>query len=91
MLGKYEDASELIRQGADVNALSQYELTPLHLAAQHNKSAMIKLLIDNGAIRDAKDHKDRTPFMLACKAGAIDSVKSLLGNGADPYEIDDRK
>jgi len=33
MLGKVEDAIELISQGANVNALSQYEFTPLHLAS----------------------------------------------------------
>ncbi|CAG9328088.1 unnamed protein product [Blepharisma stoltei] len=91
MLGKLEDALQLIKQGADVNALSQYELTPLHLAAKNNKANMIKPLIENGAIKDARDHKDTTPFMLAAKYGALNSLKALLENGANPYEVDDRK
>jgi len=51
---------------------------------------MIPVLIENGAIRDAKDHINRTPFMLAAKYGALDSLRALLNNNIDPYEVDDR-
>jgi len=65
--------------------------TPLHLAAQLGDVLAVRLLIEQGANKDAKNSKkdiknnfsDETPLHVAALNGHIDVVNELLGKGAD--------
>jgi hypothetical protein len=49
----------------DVNAKDEMDFTPLHIAALNNHTALIKLLIENGANRSIADYFGKRPFDLA--------------------------
>lgn len=70
----------MIDAGADVNAYSVAELTPLHNAASVDVMA---LLIERGGDVDATDAKGRTPLFLAIQNGAADVAEFLIVLGAD--------
>ena len=54
--------------------------TPLHKAAWWMGSAIIRLLIDNGAIVDSRDRSGRTPLMWA---RSLEAFRTLQAAGAD--------
>jgi ankyrin repeat protein len=58
---------------------------PLHLAASNTNDAIeiLKFLLDNGAIAEAKDTLGRTAFHLAAAQGNDDIVKELLARHAE--------
>ena len=78
--GACASAALLIDAGADVNAYSVAELTPLHNAASVDVMA---LLIERGGDVDATDAKGRTPLFLAMQNGAADVAEFLIVLGAD--------
>ena len=55
----------LIAGGADVNAKSEYETTPLHFAAFADYKEAIELLIAKGAEVNARNNNGGTPLGLA--------------------------
>lgn len=84
--GDYEGASELIKQGADVNDRDYAGNTALHDAALKGHIDIVRLLLDNGAeidIRSGVTDLD-TPLIDAASHGHVDIVKLLLDRGADP-------
>lgn len=85
---KLEVVQDLLRRGADKEAKDIFGQTPLHLARR--SSAIVKLLVDEGAIMDSRDNEDRTTLFLAAEEGYGDVVQLLLERGADK-EIGDRK
>ena len=64
----------LLERGADANALNGY---PLKLAIWQHDFALVKILIQNGALPNP-------PFQEACRIGHVDIVETLLFAGADP-------
>lgn len=50
----------------------------------HVTVAIARLLLDKGAVVDARDEKGFTPLMLALQAGHFDLAIELLDRGADP-------
>lgn len=69
---------ELLKRRPEcVNERGQYGYTPLHLAADRGHVALAKLLLENGADRQAKDEDDQTPLQLAIISGQDDIVKML--------------
>jgi ankyrin repeat protein len=52
----------LIAKGADVNAKSEYETTPLHPAAYMGQKEIVELLIAKGADVNAMDDFGDTPL-----------------------------
>lgn len=77
----FEEAEELIRNGADVNLRCAGSYTPLHFI-QNVKVA--RLLIDHGADVNAQDHVGRTPLH---HASLIDIIKLLVNNNANVNAI----
>ena len=68
-------ASKLMDFGADVNALDTDKRTPLHHAAEANKSRIIPILIKRGAHTNLKDSIfKKTPLELAPN----DHIKELI-------------
>lgn len=56
----------LLDAGADIEAVTEFGSTPLHLATKHSKiPEMISLLLDRGANSNAKNGHGETPFELA--------------------------
>jgi 26S proteasome non-ATPase regulatory subunit 10 len=56
--------------------------TPLHLAVVHHHSAAVQLLLEKGAIVDARDDQDATPLHLAAQFGFVDVAEMLLAHDA---------
>lgn len=69
---------------ANVNTKNDDGQTPLHLAAQEERTEAIQLLIEKGADIKAKDNYDQTPLHLATKKGLIETANLInelnLGN-----------
>jgi ankyrin repeat protein len=72
-----------IHAGADVNARTEYNETPLHWAAQNGFTDCVRVLIDNGADVNARDELQRTPLLIASRAGWVEVVRLLIEYGAD--------
>jgi len=79
----------LVKQKAYINASCVVKLTPLHLAVEHEKTSIVKLLLDEGACVNVVDICFRTPLKLANPKGIIQ--KLLKGRGGVMYtSIGDR-
>ena len=80
----WETAEWLIAQGANVKAtLDGAHSTPLHFAAAGNARGTAALLLDRGAIIDAKDDDGYTPLHIAAYHDALETVVLLLNRGAE--------
>ncbi len=82
---KYADEEmieKLIKEGADVNKVSQYDMSPISLSDKEN---IIRLLVKLGANINALDDEGKTPLMEEAEFGIniIPKVKLLLSLGAD--------
>lgn len=94
-------AAELLRRGADVEALSSGTFPcesrgdsgwhPLHHAAERRHALLVQLLLDAGARVDEPTTGGTTPLMLAAHYGDEDSVRILLRAGADPLRENARR
>ena len=87
--------TQLLEQGADVNARNKVARVPLHLAAETGPAAaigegempqaeVIRLLAKYGADLNAQDKKGRTPLHRATYEGRAVAAETLLEVGADP-------
>jgi ankyrin repeat protein len=75
-------ACVLLKHGADVNARSNDQSTPLHLAAQFGMVCLVHVLLDHGASVGAEDERGRTPLQMASLNGHSSVVKLLSEHGA---------
>ena len=76
-------AELLLDRGADIEAKSFANLTPLHIAVLNGYEAMAGLLLRRGADTEAKDSDNQTPLHIAALNGYEAMVRLLLGRGAD--------
>jgi len=85
----YNEGKLLIKNGADVNAMDTWGSTPLHSAVSKGYVDYAHLLIENGAVVNARTHKwRRTPLLLASINGDAPCLKLLRENGANINDID---
>ncbi|MBF2761342.1 MAG: ankyrin repeat domain-containing protein, partial [Ectothiorhodospiraceae bacterium AqS1] len=56
---------------------------PLHYAAFHNRTAVIRILADAGAHLNPEDAKGNTPLHIASEQGNVDAIGVLFEVGAD--------
>ncbi len=90
--GKISRAKDLIRLGADVNAVGLSDSRPLHIASSiiGDRPEFVKLLIESGAELNPQNDEGQTPMHLAVLYGRTEALKVLLQSGADPT-IEDKK
>lgn len=80
--GRIKIIKALIKQGADVNAVSQnHKNTPLHVAI--GEIDVINALLDKGTKVNAVNKLGDTPLHIAVKDGNVNLVKALLDKGAN--------
>ena len=94
--GNIEAVKQHLTAGADVNAKTENEWTPLHEAARSGRKEIAELLIDKGADVNAKNRGGQTPFDLAgevydwhspeVKANHIETVLLLRKHGGKTGE-----
>jgi ankyrin repeat protein len=58
--------------------------TPLHLAAAGGDPECVKLLVDAGALTEARNHVGYTPLHVAASENRPAAARALLQLGADP-------
>ncbi len=81
-------AAYLLQKGIPVHAKydfdiwTGYGINALHIAASNGIGDFVKLLLEHGAIIDARDDKGRTALHRAAAAGYEDVVLLLLEHGA---------
>lgn len=81
MRGNLDWTQRLLERGAAINRIGW---TPLHYAASGPDVAVVKLLLDRGAVIDAPSPNSTTALMMAARYGPHDSVELLLQRGANP-------
>ena len=95
--GDFESLKILIDTKANINAFSNNQRTPLHLASKMNRIEIVKYLTDkilsqkggmNTKFLNAKDDHGCTPSHLAAKEGNKECLEILLTKGADLYAVD---
>jgi ankyrin repeat protein len=85
--GKTDAVRVLIRHGAKVNATESFKgQTPLMFAAGEGNTAAAEMLIEFGADFRARSKAGFTPLLLAVRNNRFETVKFLLGHGADPND-----
>jgi ankyrin repeat protein len=84
MNGDVELSEMLIYAGANVRATTRLgTYTPLYLASQQGHAKVIQSLVKAGADVKAGTPNGTTPLMVAAASGDVDSVRTLLDNGAE--------
>ena len=74
----------LLRNGADINHLSEQGKTPLLDAIQQKNRVLVKLLITNGSDVNKPGNAGQTPLQLAKELKDDSIIRLLLKNGANP-------
>ena len=78
----------LLGKNVDVNAIDVHGNTPLHWAAQFDRTAIAVALIEKGANVHATNKNGHTPLLLAIDKGNLDIVKQLITAGAKVNDAD---
>lgn len=84
LAGNGEIVNYLLQRGADINARNASGLTALHAAAHAGETEIVSLLVAKGAsVNDASNRFETTPLHLASEENHVETVRELLGHGAD--------
>lgn len=76
----------------NVNMCNAEGYTPLHFAAKHGRTDILRLLLDAGATVNIKTYKYLyTPLHLACMYQKLESVKELLKCGECNVDVQDAR
>lgn len=69
---------KIIKLGAPLDTLNEFNETALHVAVRRRKIQVLIGLLCHGAYVDSRNEHGETPLILACKAGDIVSCQLLL-------------
>jgi ankyrin repeat protein len=78
----------LLEFGADINASSTRQVTPLYIAAENGLEAVVELLLRRGARVDMTKYARETPLHAAISANSIKAVSLLIEHGANVNATD---
>lgn len=82
LIGNIDEVIKSLQEGANVNSIGLYgELTPLLTAITHGYTAIVKILLENGAQTELSC-EGYTPLALACSAGNVEIARLLVEHGA---------
>ena len=79
-------ARVLLDNGADSEAATSRDWTPLARAAKNGHTALARLLIEKGADANVTTDDGRTPLLESLWAGHREIAAALVGAGADPSQ-----
>ena len=83
-----EKARLLVARGANVNARSATERTPLLVAAAYPRRVdLLRLLLERGADLRAEDRTGATALSLAVRSADVEVVRFLVDRGLDPNAL----
>jgi ankyrin repeat protein len=85
-----DQVTQLLAEGADVNAQDEHEATALNSATRKNHKEIARLLLSYGASINSKDCFDYTPLHGAVDAGNKALVKILAAYGAN-IDVEDNR
>ena len=78
----------LVARGANVNARSETDRTPLLVAASYPRTVtLLRLLLDRGADLRAQDRGGATALSLAIRSADVEVVQFLVEKGLDPSAL----
>jgi beta-lactamase regulating signal transducer with metallopeptidase domain len=81
--GDIDEVTDLLSDGADVNAVVPGDGTPLLVAAREGHRTLVRLLLDRGADANIGVDGDGNALIMAAREGYRDIVTMLLDRGAD--------
>ncbi|XP_063073009.1 ankyrin repeat and SOCS box protein 3 isoform X2 [Engraulis encrasicolus] len=83
----YRGHADIVRMLAGVSsleALDDYNITPLFLTAQYGHSKCLEILVQEGANVNCQATDLATPLLIAAQEGHLACVEALLSHGANP-------
>lgn len=84
LAGNGEIVNYLLQRGANIYARNASGMTALHAAAYAGQTEIVSLLVAKGAsANDAANRFETTPLHLASEENHVETVRVLLGHGAD--------
>ena len=81
--GDIAKIENLIKEGADINAMDKIGWTPLSWTIVMNDPNATEFLISKGADVNSRGKRGMTPLLLACQRGRKDIAEILISKGAD--------
>ncbi len=85
--GDLADVTELLDEGANVNATVDGDGSPLIVAAREGALAIVTLLLDRGADPNLAVQGDGNPLIMAAREGHTHIVELLLNRGATVDQV----
>ena len=71
-----------------MKTVGPYQNTPLHYAMRSGNLAIVKALVEAGALLDVKNFYNDTPLSVACQKGELAIADHLLKKGANIHGVD---
>lgn len=81
-VGALDVVAELIKRGATINVVNNFNETPLHIASRHGYFDLVRYFVLNGTDINAVNSLNQTPLHLACKTNSIDVIGFLILHNA---------
>ncbi len=93
IMGGYKPAiqAKILQNKEELLLIDLEGNSPLHIAAQTGNLAAIGLLLNNGALTEAKNKKEQTPLMLACRCNQREAAELLCARGANALVKDENE
>ena len=74
--------NELLEEGVPVDCADELDWTALFLAAQFNRTDVIRLLLQNGANANKRGYDGNTPLHHAAMENSTEAIAVLVKHGA---------
>lgn len=78
-----KEAKIFLENGANVNAINNFRISPLLFAIENNNITMVELLIENGCNCNIKGDKNHFPLFIAFYNQNLNMAKLLIENGME--------